>query len=127
IVHCPRSHTFFQHAPFALEKLTVLGFNICLGTDSLASNSSLSLLAEVRELLRNEPWMSPRDALEMVTINPAAALRESGSLGKISAGFCADLIAVPSIASETEVFEKIASFEGVVPWMMVNGCALISS
>ena len=63
IAHCPRSHTYFGHTPFELRKLQALGFNICLGTDSLASNSSLSLFAEMRELLRKEPWVSPREAL----------------------------------------------------------------
>lgn len=43
IAHCPRSRTFFGHTPFELRKLRTLGFNICLGTDSLASNSSLNL------------------------------------------------------------------------------------
>jgi cytosine/adenosine deaminase-related metal-dependent hydrolase len=42
VVHCPRSHDYFGHSRFHFEKLRALGFNICLGTDSLASNESLS-------------------------------------------------------------------------------------
>ena len=53
IVHCPRSYAYFCHAPFELRKLRELGFNICLGTDSLASNDDLSLFAEMRAF-RNE-------------------------------------------------------------------------
>ena len=45
IAHCPRSHTFFGHTPFAWRRLRALGLNICLGTDSLASNSRLSLFS----------------------------------------------------------------------------------
>src|SRR5205814_1737689 len=41
-VHCPRSHDYFGHSPFRFEKLRELGFNVCLGTDSLASNEDLS-------------------------------------------------------------------------------------
>ena len=41
IVHCPRSHNYFGHGPFGFERLRSLGFNICLGTDSLASNETL--------------------------------------------------------------------------------------
>ena len=44
MVHCPRSHQYFGHSPFQFEKLKQLGFNICLGTDSLASNDNLNLL-----------------------------------------------------------------------------------
>src|SRR5215470_14988664 len=43
IVHSPRSHDYFGHSRFSFEPLRALGFNICLGTDSLASNQNLSL------------------------------------------------------------------------------------
>ena len=121
IAHCPRSHTFLGHAPFALERLRALGFNICLGTDSLASNASLSLFAEMRELLRKEPGLSPRETLEMATINGAAAIGQRNSIGCIRAGAQADLIALPLQSPTTDVFESIVGFEGAVSWMMVDG------
>jgi cytosine/adenosine deaminase-related metal-dependent hydrolase len=121
VVHCPRSHTFFGHAPFALKKLRALGFNICLGTDSLASNSSLSLFSEMRELLRKEPWISPCEILEMATVNAARALGQAHSLGKIRAGFSADLVAIPVVPSGRDLVDAIVAFEGKIPWMMVKG------
>ncbi len=121
IAHCPRSHTFFGHAPFALDRLRTLGFNICLGTDSLASNSDLSLFAEMRELLRKEPGLSPREIVAMATLNGAQAIGQPDSLGKIAPGTYADLIAVPEAPSATDVFETIVAFEETVPWIMVNG------
>ena len=84
IVHCPRSHRYFGHSPFQLEKLRELGFNICLGTDSLASNDDLSLFAEMRELHRNHPTFAPEEILEMVTINPGRALDRQSQLGQNS-------------------------------------------
>ncbi|MEY2575078.1 MAG: aminodeoxyfutalosine deaminase [Verrucomicrobiota bacterium] len=120
IVHCPRSHTFLRHAPFALERLRALGFNICLGTDSLASNSDLSLFAELRELLHNEPWLSPREGLEMATINGAAAIGQRNALGCIRAGAQADLIALP-LRRSADVFESIVGYDEAVSWMMVDG------
>ena len=121
IAHCPRSHTFFGHAPFELRKLRRLGFNICLGTDSLASNSSLSLFAEMRELMRKEPSISSREVLMMTTENAARAIGRGGSLGSISPGFQADLIAIPSTEAREDTFDTIVAFEGRGPWMMVNG------
>lgn len=126
IVHCPRSHTFFGHAPFELRRLRALGFNVCLGTDSLASNSSLSLFAEMRELLRKEPWLSPREVLEMATVNAACAIGQAGALGTISTGSRADLIAIPAAKTGTNVFDAIVAFEGAPPWMMVDGRGLRS-
>jgi len=120
IAHCPRSHSYFGHEAFQLALIRSLGFNICLGTDSLASNSSLSLFAEMRELLGKEPGLSPREALEMTTVNGAAALGQRNSLGSTRASATADLIALP-LRSSTDVFESIVAFEGAVPWMMVYG------
>ncbi len=124
IAHCPRSHTFLGHAPFALGRLRALGFNVCLGTDSLASNSSLSLFAEMRELLRKEPGLWPREALEMATIKGAAAIGQRNQLGCIRAGASADLIALPLRPSK-DAFESIVAFEAAVSWMMVDGKIVI--
>lgn len=120
IAHCPRSHTFLNHAPFALERLRALGFNICLGTDSLASNSSLSLFAEMRELLRKYSGLAPREALEMTTVNGAATVGERNRLGCIRTGAAADLIALP-IKTTADVFRDIVAFDDAVSWMMVHG------
>ena len=121
VVHCPRSHTYFGHEPFRFKLVEELGFNICLGTDSLASNSSLSLFGEMRELLRKEPWISPREVLAMATVNGACAIGQGDSLGKISPGFRADLIAIPSAATGRNAIDAIVAFEGTGPWMMVDG------
>ncbi len=121
IAHCPQSHSFFGHSAFEMRRLQSLGFNICLGTDSLASNSSLSLFAEMRELLRKEPGISPREALTMATVNGARAVGQSASLGSIRPGYLADLIAVPSAGAGTQTFDSIIAFEGAAPWMMENG------
>lgn len=121
IAHCPRSHTFFGHSQFPLQRLQKLGFNVCLGTDSLASNSSLSLFSEMRELLGKQPWISSREALSMVTVNGADAIGQSDSLGRISRGFRADLIAIPSARGGKSVFDSIVEFESEVSWMMVDG------
>jgi cytosine/adenosine deaminase-related metal-dependent hydrolase len=121
IAHCPRSHTFLGHTPFALKKLRALGFNICLGTDSLASNSSLSLFSEMRELQRKEPDLAAREILEMATVNGARALGQSEALGIIAPGFSADLIAIPFAQTRADIFDAIVAFEGQVTWMMVAG------
>lgn len=121
IVHCPRSHGFLGHAPFALERLRAMGFNISLGTDSLASNSDLSLFAEMRELLRKQPSVSPRAALEMATIRGGMAIHPAVPVGVIQPGGLADLIALPDEAGPASVFEKVVAFAGSVPWMMLNG------
>ena len=120
VVHSPRSHDYFGHSPFQSERLRRLGFNICLGTDSLASNESLSLFAEMRAFQRSDPEISPEKIFEMVTVNPASALRQQNTLGRIRPGFRADLIAVPCREGR-DLFGEIAAFDGEVDWITVNG------
>jgi cytosine/adenosine deaminase-related metal-dependent hydrolase len=118
IVHCPRSHDYFGHNQFAFERLRLLGFNICLGTDSLASNQSLSLFDEMRAFQTQFPDTSPKEFFRMVTVNPARALRQKSALGQIIRGAHADLLAVPF--SGDDVLEEIIAFTGE-PWMMIDG------
>ena len=120
LAHSPRSHAYFKHSRFPFEKLHALGFNICLGTDSLASNESLSLFDEMRAFRRSEPGISPDKILEMVTVNPATALHQENVLGRIRRGFRADLTAVRCNEGETP-YEQILECDGSVDWRMVNG------
>jgi aminodeoxyfutalosine deaminase len=120
VVHSPRSHDYFGHTRFPFERLRSLGFNICLGTDSLASNKSLSLFAEMRTFQRSEPGISPDAILEMVTVNPAIALHQKDVLGRIRPGSRADLISIPWNGSGN-VFDEIIAFDGPVDWMLLGG------
>jgi cytosine/adenosine deaminase-related metal-dependent hydrolase len=120
IVHCPRSHRYFGHSPFQFEKLRAFGFNVCLGTDSLASNDDLSLFAEMRAFQKEFPNVSPREIFKMVTVKPARALQQETALGEIRAGFLADLIAIPATRS-TSLFEEIIGWGGPVNWLMIGG------
>jgi cytosine/adenosine deaminase-related metal-dependent hydrolase len=120
VAHSPRSHDYFGHRPFQSERLRRLGFNICLGTDSLASNNSLSLFAEMRAFQRSEPESSPEKIFEMVTVNPASALGQQNTLGRIRPGFRADLIAIPCREGR-DLFGEIVAFDEEVHWIMANG------
>ncbi len=120
IVHCPRSHAYFGHSPFQVEKLRELGFNVCLGTDSLASNDDLSLFAEMRAFRKEFPNFSPEEVLKMVTLNSALALGKPHVLGQIRRNYFADLIAVPCKRS-TSVFDEVVAFDRPVNWSMIGG------
>jgi cytosine/adenosine deaminase-related metal-dependent hydrolase len=120
IAHCPRSHAYFEHVAFQFERLQLLGFNVCLGTDSLASNDDLSLFAEMRAFHKKFPGHKPENTLEMVTVNSARALGREHELGKISPNFLADMIAIPFRGSAA-VYQTILNFVGEVPWIMLHG------
>jgi len=121
IAHCPRSGRYFDHSPFPLRRLRKLGFNIALGTDSLASNSSLSLFAEMQTVRSAHPWLTPKQILEMATINGARALGQERNFGKIEPGLQADLVALPIASQPGDLFEKIIAWDQAVPSIMVAG------
>ena len=52
LVYCPRTHAAFGHAPHPFQKFLAQGVPVALGTDSLASNPDLDILAEARFLYR---------------------------------------------------------------------------
>ena len=122
LVHCPRSHRYFGHCPFRFEQLRDLGFNICLGTDSLASNDNLDLFEEMRRFSELHPNTSYRDIVEMVTINSARALHQENLLGQIYTGSYADLIAIAD-PRKNDAFESIVGHSGPIHWSMIGGVA----
>jgi cytosine/adenosine deaminase-related metal-dependent hydrolase len=121
VVHCPASHRYFKHQEFPMDRLRSMGINISLGTDSLASNDTLSLFDEMRHVRDNHPSVSPLETLEMATMNPARALRRPRDLGCIFPKARADLIALPIAPDGESVIEEIIDFKRRVDWMMVNG------
>ena len=120
IIHCPRSHAYFGHSPFQFQRLRELGFNVCLGTDSLASNDDLSLFAEMRAFQKEFPNVAAEEILEMATIRSALALGKPHVLGRIRQNYVADLVALP-ITRSTSVFEEIIQFDKRVAWLMIGG------
>jgi aminodeoxyfutalosine deaminase len=94
VVYCPRAHRFFGHRPHPFRRLQVAGVTVAIGTDSLASNESLSILAELRHLRQNVADSPPADALlRMATLDAARALRLDARIGSLELGKAADLAA----------------------------------
>ncbi len=78
VVHCPKCHEYFGRPPFELDRFRSIGVSVCLGTDSLASNTSLSLFEEMRYLRRNFQHVSAEEIIDMTTRRPARAIGHVG-------------------------------------------------
>jgi cytosine/adenosine deaminase-related metal-dependent hydrolase len=120
VVHCPKCHTYFGHAPFPMKALREYGVNICLGTDSLASNNTLDMRSEMREA-QTMHGLGDRDVLEMVLLNGARALGQVGKLGQISRGSVADLVAFPHGAPEADPYRWVVQSHEEPNLLLVNG------
>ena len=101
VVYCPRTHAFFSHAPYPLEKMLAAGVNVALGTDSRASSPDLSVLGEMRAVARRHPTVSGDAILRMATRAGATALDCDSEVGTLESGRSADLaiIALPDRAA----------------------------
>ena len=93
VVFCPRSHHYFYHTDHPVLQLIESGINVAIGTDSLASNWSLSLLDELQFLARTQPCLRPETLIDMVTCNGANALGLE-QVGRLEKDWQADIIAV---------------------------------
>lgn len=91
---CPRSNAYFSLPRPPVRALHESGVNLCLGTDSKASNTDLSLWAEMRALQELAPRIPARTLLEMATVNGARALGLAPRAGSIQPGAAALLVAV---------------------------------
>lgn len=95
VAYCPRTHHAFGHPPHPFRDILRAGINVCIGTDSLASNPSLSILDELRFLHHRHPDMAAHDLIAMGTIRGAVALGYADEVGSLSVGKAADLVVIP--------------------------------
>ncbi len=128
IVHCPRSHDYFRHAPFLRERLANAGANLCLGTDSLATTRKigkqkpeLNMFEEMRQLATADKTIAPFEILRMATMNGARALGLAGQAGELAKGAIADLIVIPDAGKPADVYETVLAHAGNVKASMIDG------
>lgn len=94
VVYCPRTHAYFRHDPYPLQKMLAAGVTVALGTDSRASSPDLSVLEEMRWVSRHHPHVARDVVLQLGTIRGAAALGRRDEIGSLEPGTYADLAAV---------------------------------
>ncbi|CAN5846840.1 amidohydrolase family protein [soil metagenome] len=95
VAYCPRTHARFGHAPHPFREMLRRGIVVCLGTDSLASTPTLSVLDEMRFLHRQDETLSGPLLLTMATLFGAWALKAEAITGSLREGKSADLAVIP--------------------------------
>jgi len=122
IVFCPRSHKYFRHKDHPFYMLGKRNINIALGTDSLASNDSLSILDEMKYIYTQHKTSKPQDIFYMGTIAGATALRLNNKIGKLEEGYDADIavIDVKQVAV-TNIYNGIFSQDSECVLTVVSG------
>jgi aminodeoxyfutalosine deaminase len=93
VVFCPRSNLFIETRLPPLLAARAAGILPALGTDSLASNASLDVLAEARALADRFPTVPALDLLRMATWEGARALGRE-DIGRVARGAAPGLFAI---------------------------------
>src|SRR5207302_9105816 len=95
VVYCPRTHAAFGHPPHPFREFLARGVRVALGTDSLASNPDLDVLAEARFVHARHLDVDGDVLLRMATLSGAEALGWADETGSLTPGKSADLIVLP--------------------------------
>lgn len=128
VAHCPRSNLFLHCGVAPIAEMRSAGVTVGLGTDSLASNDSLDMLAEMRAAVSVSrtlrAGLSAADVLRMATLDGARALGWGALMGSLEQGKLADVVAVSLPRGEVaHVEESLAEtvMAGEVLMTMVGG------
>jgi cytosine/adenosine deaminase-related metal-dependent hydrolase len=85
-VLCPNSNLYIENKLPPVELFCNEKLNICIGTDSLASNHELSIIAELKTLQANFPELKLDELLNWACMNGAKALQIDNNFGSFEVG-----------------------------------------
>jgi len=103
-VLCPGANLYIENRLPDLAMLMEAGVLIALGTDSLASNHSLSIAKEMQYLLRAYPDLDREQLLQWATYNGARALGFETELGSIKKGLKPGIVL---LSEQLEMVQRI--------------------
>jgi 5-methylthioadenosine/S-adenosylhomocysteine deaminase len=120
VAHCPKSNAKLGHGRAPLAAMLGVGLGVGLGSDSVASNNTCDMLEEARfallcsraalDTLEGGRMVEATDALRMMTLNGARALKLDTSVGALAEGLEADLTAIRlDAAHQTPAYEPASA------------------
>ena len=105
---CPGANKYIENKLPDFSQFTKHKNNLCIGTDSLASNTQLDLMAEANLILNSASEFTPENILQALTHNGAQALGISDKFGKFIQGKNPGLNSVKIENSQLQFIKKIA-------------------
>ncbi len=123
VIYCPRTHAAFAHDPHPFRELLQRKRRVALGTDSLASNPDLDVLAEARFLYQLHPDLPGEVVLRLATLSGAEALGWEDETGSLEPGKSADLVvaALPE-RTDPDPYRLLFDPEAAVRRVLFRGC-----
>lgn len=97
---CPNANLYIENTLPPIELFREQNCNMVVGTDSLASNHSLSILDELKTISQNFPSIPLAEMLQWATLNGAKALQIEKQLGSFEKGKKPGVIVIANIENE---------------------------
>jgi len=101
VVHCAESNLKLASGFCPIGELVKAGVNVCIGTDSAASNNDLDMFGEMRTaallakgVANDSTCLDAHTTLKMATLNGAKALGLDDTIGSLKKGKQADIVAI---------------------------------
>lgn len=140
-VHNPAANLRLGSGLLPLRKMLDAGLKVGLGADGSKSSDHqnmfghLHLAALIHNLVKPEPdaWISAREAVAMATEGGAAALMLQDQLGRVSAGYLADLTLLdldsPALTPLNDAYRHLAFTElgSSVHTVIINGRIVVEA
>jgi 5-methylthioadenosine/S-adenosylhomocysteine deaminase len=108
VVHCAESNLKLASGFCPTGELVKAGVNVCIGTDSAASNNDLDMIGEMRTaallakgVANDSTCLDAHTTLKMATLNGAKALGLDETIGSLKKGKQADIVAIKMDQLET--------------------------
>jgi cytosine/adenosine deaminase-related metal-dependent hydrolase len=91
---CPNANLYIENCLPNYKNFIETNAQVCIGTDSLTSNWQLSILEEMKTILKYQSYVDFETVLTWATINGAKALGFADSLGTVEIGKTPGLVLI---------------------------------
>jgi cytosine/adenosine deaminase-related metal-dependent hydrolase len=113
-VMCPNSNLYISNLLPDFNMFLSKNCTIALGTDSLVSNSSLSILDEIKTINAFYPGIALEELIKWGTINGARALRLDNKFGSFEKGKKPGVLLLQNIDLQTFMLSSSSSLKRII-------------
>jgi cytosine/adenosine deaminase-related metal-dependent hydrolase len=112
---CPRSNQYIHNRLPDFSHFDFAGDRLCIGTDSLASNTSLNMLEELKLIQQKHPAATTQNLLQCATRNGAAFLGFDGFVGSFTPGSKPGLVNITGVDAEARLTPAAQAARVIAP------------
>jgi cytosine/adenosine deaminase-related metal-dependent hydrolase len=105
---CPNANQYIEQTMPPVELLRRSGANIIVGTDSYASNWSLSILDELKTIQKHGPNIPLAEMLGWATLNGARALQMEKHLGSFEKGKKPGIVVIENVGVDNHIANAVS-------------------